>query len=154
MLTIKEISEKFNIPKSTLYGWEKERTEIFSYLQNASSNSEQLRDLIILLDKYSKEIQPSFNYQEIEFLLALNFTFSSFEDIENISTKYSHEIIKEIKANSEFVMPIYGKLEKLNLIEKYIFTSRYKEIKSKNEKNKDEDKIGLIKHYFKPFINQ
>ncbi len=152
MLTIKEISEKFNISKSTLYGWEKERTEIFHYLQHASSNYEQLRDLTILLDKYSKEIQPSFTYQEIEFLLELNFAFSNFEDIENIATKYSHEIIKEIKLKSEFVMPIYGKLEKLNLIEKYIFINRYKGIKPKIHKNKDEDKIGLIKHYFKPFL--
>ena len=37
MLTIKEISEKFNISKSTLYGWEADRPELFQYLQNASN---------------------------------------------------------------------------------------------------------------------
>ena len=29
MLTIKQISERFDIPKSTLYGWEKGRPKVF-----------------------------------------------------------------------------------------------------------------------------
>ena len=151
MLTIKEISEKFNISKSTLYGWEKERAEIFTYLQRAGDKYEELRDVTILHERYSKEIVPLFALQEIEFLLSLQLRLLSIDDIENLPTLYSHAIIKDIKAKSSFVMPLYAKLEKLSLVEKYIFASRYKELQQKLPKTK-EDKSAIIQHYFKPFI--
>ena len=50
-------------------------------------------------------------------------------------------------------MPIYGKLERLNLVEKYIFAKRYKELVPKLAKTKEE-KQGLIKHYFKSFLKK
>ncbi len=151
MLTIKEISEKFNISKSTLYGWEADRPELFQYLQNASNNLEQLRELTIVLDKFSNNIRPSFELAEIEFLLSLELRIVDIEHIEYFHKLYSYQIIKDIKEKSDFVMPIYGKLERLNLIEKYIFTKRYKELIPKLAKTKEE-KQGLIKHYFKPFL--
>jgi len=151
MLTIKEISEKFNISKSTLYGWEKERCEIFDYLQRADEKYEDLRDITIILDKFSQTIQGEFFIEEIEFLLLLDLKISDIKYIENLHNLYSHSIIKDIKEKSDFVMPIYGKLERLNLIEKYIFTKRYKELIPKLAKTKEE-KQGLIKHYFKPFL--
>lgn len=140
MLTIKEISEKFNISKSTLYGWEADRPELFQYLQNASNNLEQLRELTIILDKFSNDIRPSFELAEIEFLLSLELRIVDIEHIEYFHKLYSYQIIKDIKEKSDFVMPIYGKLERLNLIEKYIFTKRYKELIPKLAKTKRRSK--------------
>lgn len=151
MLSIKEISEKFNISKSTLYGWEKERPELFEYLQYAKSSYEELRDIKILLEHHTSSIKPSFESAEINFLVYLELKISQLDDIENLPTLYSHAIIKDIKAKSSFVMPLYGKLEKLSLVEKYIFASRYKELQQKLPKTK-EDKSAIIQHYFKPFI--
>ena len=152
MLTIKEMSEKFNIPKSTLYGWEKERKEVFNYLKNIDSGSEELRILKMMLDKYSKTIDNYFELKEIEFILSLKLKLDNVEDIENLHTIYSYGIINHIKELSTFVLGIYIKLEKLNLIEKYIFVDCYKNTKKKLEKNKN-DKISILKHYFKPFFN-
>ncbi|MDX9742938.1 MAG: helix-turn-helix domain-containing protein [Arcobacteraceae bacterium] len=151
MLTIKEISEKFNISKSTLYGWEKERSEIFDYLQRADEKYEDLRDITIILDKFAQNIDGEFTLEELEFIIALDLKISDISHIENLQDFYSSFIIKDIKEKSAFVMPIYGKLERLNLVEKYIFAKRYKELVPKLAKTK-EDKQGLIKHYFKPFL--
>ena len=35
MLSNKEIIEKFDIPKSTLYGWKTERPKVYEYLATA-----------------------------------------------------------------------------------------------------------------------
>ncbi len=151
MLTIKEMSDKFNIPKSTLYGWEKERKEIFEYLQNANSNDDQLRDINILFEHYSKEIVPRFSRQEIEYLLSQNLKVQKIEEIVAVHTIYACAIADEIAKNSEFVMGIYEKLKGLNLIERYLFAKNYNIVKAKISKNGDE-KDSLIRHYLKPFL--
>ena len=114
MLTIKEISEKFNISKSTLYGWEADRPELFTYLQSANHSLEQLRDITIILDKFAQNIDGEFTLEELEFLISLDLKISDISHIENLQDLYSSFIIKEIKEKSAFVMPIYGKLERLN----------------------------------------
>lgn len=152
MLTIKEISQKFNISKSTLYGWEKERPEIFAYLQRADDKYEELRNLTILLEKYAKTITPVFEFKEIEFILGLEFHMSSVDAIENFHFLYSQAIVNHIKHKAAFVMPIYTKLEQLNLVERYIFMSSCKEIAQKLPKMKKEEHKGLIMHYFRGFL--
>lgn len=152
MLTIKEIAQKFNISKSTLYGWEKERPEIFAYLQRADDKYEELRNLTIVLEKYAKTITPIFEFKEIEFILGLGLHVSSVDNIENFHILYSQAIVNHIKQKAAFVMPIYTKLERLNLMERYIFVSSYKEMAQKLPKMKKEEHKGLIMHYFRAFI--
>lgn len=152
MLTIKEISQKFNISKSTLYGWEKERPEIFAYLQRADDKYEEFRDLTILLEKYAKTITPVFEFKEVEFILELGLHRTNANTLENLHLIYSQAIVNHIKQRVAFVMPIYTKLEQLNLIERYIFVSSCKEMASKLPKMKKEEHKGLIMHYFRAFL--
>lgn len=152
MLTIKEISEKFNISKSTLYGWEKDRVEIFAYLQRADDKYEELRNLTIILEKYAKTITPVFEFKEIEFVLGLGLHIANVNSIENFHLLYSQAITNHIARRAAFVMPIYTKLEKLNLVERYIFANNYKEISGKLTKMKKEEHRGLIMHYFRAFL--
>ncbi len=154
MLTIKEISQKFNISKSTLYGWEKERPEIFAYLQRADDKYEELRNLTIMLEKYAKTITPAFEFKEIEFILGLGLRVGSVDAIENFHFLYSQAIVSHIKQRAAFVMPIYMKLEQLNLVERYIFISSCKEMTQKLPKMKKEEHKGLIVHYFRAFLLQ
>ncbi|NWF67334.1 MAG: hypothetical protein HXX81_07710 [Campylobacterales bacterium] len=150
MLTVKEISEKFNVPKSTLYGWEKERKEVFDYLQNSNDNHELLRELSILIEKYSKSVCADFEIDEIEYVLNVGIENIKVDEIEKLHLIYSQLITKDIKQNGEFVLEIYQKLKNLNLIERYIFVSRIKSVKKLKAKN--EDKKEAIMHYFKEFL--
>ena len=149
MLTIKQISERFDIPKSTLYGWEKERPKVFEYLQQSSSNQDILRELTIILEKYSKTINFSFSTEEIEYILKLNLE-NYLENIEKLHTIYIEQTSKELKENSEFILSIYQKIQNLNIIERYIFISRIKSIKK--QKIKQNDLKTAIKHYFREFL--
>lgn len=149
MLTIKQISERFDIPKSTLYGWEKERPKVFEYLQQSSSNQDILRELTIILEKYSKNLNFDFLVDEIEYILELNLE-NYLENIEKLHTIYIEETSKELKENSEFILSIYQKIQNLNLIERYIFISRIKSIKK--QKVKQNELKTAIKHYFKEFL--
>jgi DNA-binding transcriptional MerR regulator len=149
MLTIKQISERFDIPKSTLYGWEKERPKVFEYLQQSSSNQDILRELTIILEKYSKNLNFDFLLDEIEYILDLNLE-NHLENIEKLHTIYIEQTSKELKENSEFILSIYQKIQNLNLIERYIFISRIKSIKK--QKIKKNELKTAIKHYFKEFL--
>ncbi len=149
MLTIKQISERFDIPKSTLYGWEKERPKVFEYLQQSSSNQDILRELTIILEKYSKNLNFDFLLDEIEYILELNLE-NHLENIEKLHTIYIEQTSKELKENSEFILSIYQKIQNLNLIERYIFISRIKSIKK--QKIKKNELKTAIKHYFKEFL--
>lgn len=149
MLTIKQISEKFDIPKSTLYGWEKERPKIFEYLKDSNSNQDILRDLTIVLEKYSKSIKRNFTLDDVLFIL--NLSLENFvNEIEKLHTIYIEQTAKELKENSEFVLAVYQKIQDLNLIERYIFISRIKSLRK--EKIKQTDIKTAIKHYFKEFL--
>ena len=149
MLTIKQISERFDIPKSTLYGWEKERPKVFEYLQQSSSNQDILRELTIILEKYSKTINFSFSTEEIEYILKLNLE-NYLENIEKLHTIYIEQTSKELKENSEFILSIYQKIQNLNIIERYIFISRIKSIKK--QKIKQNELKTTINHYFREFL--
>ncbi|MGI6723277.1 MAG: hypothetical protein ACOX39_02715 [Arcobacteraceae bacterium] len=149
MLTIKQISEKFDIPKSTLYGWEKERPKIFKYLQSSSSNQDVLRDINIVLEKYSKTINPSFYIDEILFILDLSLE-NHLEDIEKLHTIYIEQSSIHLKNSSEFILQIYKKIEDLNIIERYVLLSRIKSLRK--EKIKQTDINQAVNHYFNEFL--
>ena len=72
------------------------------------------------------------------------------KNIENLHLTYINKSFKIEKESNEFILNIYKKLERLNLIEKYIFATRLKTVTNKIKK---EEKESLIKHYFKEFIS-
>lgn len=149
MLTIKQISDKFDIPKSTLYGWRDERPKVFEYLRDANSNQDILRDLAIILEKYSKTIKSNFTINEIIFILTLDLE-NYIDDIENLHTIYVEKTTNDLKENSVFILDIYQKLQNLNLIERYIFITRIKSVKK--DKIKSTELKSAINHYFKEFL--
>ena len=152
MLSIKEISEQFDISKSTLYDWKKERPKIYEYLANSDDQYEKYREVNILLESYIKTAKDIklFDYKEVEYIFSLNLDLKDLKNIENLHLTYINKSFKIEKESNEFVLNIYKKLEKLNLIEKYIFSMRLKTVANKIKK---EEKESLIKHYFKEFTS-
>lgn len=153
MLSTKKISEMFDIPKTTLYGWKTERPKVYEYLANADEQYSKYREVNILLDRYiqSASSVALFEYKELEYILKLEFKNQNVEDIENLHLNFINTSMKIEKQNNTFTLDIYKKLEKLNLIEKYIFIDNIRKVSSKI-KVKKEEKESLIKHYFKNFL--
>jgi len=146
MLKNKDILEKFEITKSTLYQWKISKPNLYKYLQNADNKYTDYRNLAIIVEKYSKEIQKDFLIEEIEFILSLHLIFSTPQEIEELHFLYATKI-----KNSSFTLGIFTKLQNLNLIEKYIFSERMQSLGKKQFISK-EDKIELTRRYFKEFL--
>ena len=146
MLKNKDILEKFEITKSTLYQWKNTKPNLYTYLQNADNHYSNYRTLAIIIEKYSKEIKKDFLIEEIEFILSLNFPITTPEEIENLHHLYAQKI-----KNSPFTLGIFTKLQNLNLLEKYIFAQRITALNKKQFASK-EDKIELTRRYFKEFL--
>ena len=153
MLSNKEIIERFDIPKSTLYGWKTERPKVYEYLANADEQFSKYRDVNILLDRYIQSISnvSLFEYKELEYILELKLENLKIEELDNFHLKFIEKSIKIEKEPKTFALNIYKKLETLNLIEKYILNERIKTVSEKIKTKKDE-KESLIKHYLKEFI--
>ena len=153
MLSNKEIIERFDIPKSTLYGWKTERPKVYEYLANADEQFSKYRDVNILLDRYIQSISnvSLFEYKELEYILELKLENLKIEELDNFHLKFIEKSIKIEKEPKTFALNIYKKLETLNLIEKYILNERIKTV-SEKIKTKKEEKESLIKHYLKEFI--
>ena len=149
----KEIVEKFDIPKSTLYGWKTERPKVYEYLATADEQFLKYREVNILLDRYIQNVVniDIFEYKELEYILQLNQENLKIEDLENFHLKFIEKSIKIEKEPKTNALNIYKKLENLNLIEKYILNERLKTVSEKIKTKKDE-KESLIKHYLKEFI--
>ena len=90
-----------------------------------------------------------FEYKEVEYIFSLNLDLEDLKNIENLHLTYINQSFKVEKESDEFTLDIYKKLEKLNLIEKYIFVNRLKTIIGKMKK---EDKETLLKYYLKEFL--
>jgi len=153
MLSIKEMAEKFDIPKTTLYGWKNERPKIYDYLVNSDEQYEKNREINIFLESYIKTAQniTAFEYKEIAYIFTLELELQNLKKIENLHLTYINASMKKEKESSEFILNIYKKLESLNLIEKYIFANRLKVLVEKI-KSKKEEREELLRHYFKEFI--
>ncbi len=153
MLSIKKIAEKFDIPKTTLYGWKVERPKVYEYLASSDEKYEKYREVNIFLETYIKTAQniSIFEYKEIEYIFTLELKLQDLKTIENLHLTYINRSMKSEKESSEFILDIYKKLENLNLIEKYIFANRLSRVSEKIKSNKDE-KRELLKHYFKEFL--
>ena len=155
MLSNKEIIERFDIPKSTLYGWKTERPKVYEYLANADEQFSKYRDVNILLDRYIQSISnvSLFEYKELEYILELKLENLKIEELDKFHLKFIEKSIKIEKEPKTFALNIYKKLETLNLIEKYILNERIKTV-SEKIKTKKEEKESLIKHYLKEFLKK
>lgn len=149
MTSIKDIINKYEVSRATLHNWKTTKPNLYNLLLNLDGKNDELRELTIILEKYSKTINPSFTLEDIFFILDL--TLEDFiEEIEKLHTIYIEQTSKNLKENSEFILSIYQKIQNLNLIEKYIFISRIKRVKK--NKIKEMDLKTAIKHYFKEFL--
>ena len=149
MLSKKEISERFEVTRTTLHNWKTTKPNLYNLLLNSDGSNNELRELTIILEKYSKNLNFDFLVDEIEYILDLNLE-NHLENIEKLHTIYIEQTSKELKEKSEFIMSIYQKIQNLNLIERYIFISRIKSLRK--EKIKQTDIKTAIKHYFKEFL--
>lgn len=152
MLSTKEIADKFDIPKTTLYGWKVERPKVYDYLANSDTQYEKYREVNIFLETYIKTAATKiFLYKELEYIFDLELSTKTVEEMQNIHLIYINTSTKATKENTLFTLDIYKKLEGLNLIEKYIFCSNLSVVNPKI-KAKKEEKKELLLHYFRDFL--
>ena len=149
MTSIKDIISKYEVTRATLHNWKTTKPNLYNLLLNPEDTNEKLRDINIVLEKYSKTIKSTFSEDDILFIL--NLSLENFvNEIEKLDTIYIEQTAKELKENSEFVLAVYQKIQDLNLIERYIFILRIKSLRK--EKIKQTDIKTAIKHYFKEFL--
>ena len=149
MTSIKDIISKYEDTRTTLHNWKTTKPNLYNLLLNPEDTNEKLRDINIVLEKYSKTIKSTFSEDDILFIL--NLSLENFvNEIEKLHTIYIEQTAKELKENSEFVLNVYQKIQDLNLIERYIFILRIKSLRK--EKIKQTDIRTAIKHYFKEFL--
>ncbi len=149
MTSIKDIISKYEVTRATLHNWKTTKPNLYNLLLNPEDTNEKLRDINIVLEKYSKTIKSTFSEDDILFIL--NLSLENFvNEIEKLHTIYIEQTAKELKENSEFVLNVYQKIQDLNLIERYIFILRIKSLRK--EKIKQTDIRTAIKHYFKEFL--
>ena len=55
MLSKKEISEKFEVTRTTLHNWKTSKPNLYNLLLNSDGSNNELRELTIILEKYSKD---------------------------------------------------------------------------------------------------
>lgn len=150
MTSIKDIISKYEVSRATLHNWKTTKPNLYNLLLNSDSKNDELRELTIILEKYSKTINPSFTLEDILFILNLDLE-DFIEEIERLHSIYIEKTTKELKENSEFILEIYQKIQNLNLIERYIFISRIKRVKK--NKIKEMELKTAINHYFKEFLS-
>ncbi|MEM5570881.1 hypothetical protein [Aliarcobacter butzleri] len=149
MTSIKDIISKYEVSRATLHNWKTTKPNLYNLLLNFDGKNDEIRELTIILEKYSKTINSTFTLEDILFILDLGLE-DFVEDIEKLHTIYIEKTTKELKENSEFILGIYQKIQNLNLIERYIFISRIKQ--AKKSKIKNIELKSAINHYFKEFI--
>ncbi len=152
MLTNKEIKEKFKIAQKTIYNWQKTRPELYHYLKNVDEHYDKYREMNILLEIYSKEIKGEFRSEEIFFILDVKLNFSEVRDYDRFHTLFIKEVTNQITVMPDFIIEIYEKIKKLNIIEKYIFYTRFSKLEDIDRNVKNQESLDIIKHYFREFL--
>ena len=149
MLTKKDITDKFEVTRTTLHNWKTTKPRLYNLLLNSDGCNDELREIKQILEIYAKTIKEDFTVDEIVFLLDLKLE-EHISDIEKLHTIYIEQTSKDIKNKTEFILKIYQKIEKLDIIKKYILISRIKSIKKLKPKSSEME--VAIKHYFKEFL--
>jgi hypothetical protein len=147
MLNNRKISEIFEVQLNTLYNWQKTKPKLFKYLQNSDYNYSINEEINILLDEYSQEFQKEFIEDEIKYLINSNLILNSIDDIKNIHKNFIECEYKNIVKNRDIILDIYDKINKMNLIEKYILYKKIYKVRENNYKTK----YNIIS-FFKEFI--
>ncbi len=151
-MQIKDIISRFEVTRATLHNWKQTKPNLFNLLKNSDDYKDEKREINIILEEYAKEnIKPLFTFGEIEFVFNKNLSCETIDDIKKLSTIYGENIANDIKENPKFILDIYHKLDRLNIVEKYIFIRRLQVVQEKNIKDKV-DKNDILKHYMKEFI--
>ncbi len=150
MLTIKEISERFHISKSTLYGWQTDRKELFEYLRSANSYEDRLREINIVLEAYAKGISPIFLYEEIECLLDIPLDSCEASEALHLELILAR-MWKDNALKPEIFVEVVSKIRSLNVVEKYLLKRTIGIVRERISRNKEE-KSSLVAHYFKSFL--
>ena len=148
-LQIKDIISKFEVTRATLHNWKRTKPNLYDYLfayKNQNNAQKHYRELTIILQKYAKEsIDPIFSYEEIYFLYKKEF---GLEDAQNLQSLFIHSCKDEFEDNFEYIIDIYNKIKNLNIVEKYILSSKLKKLKESREIITK----GYIVHHFKEFL--
>jgi len=154
MLSTKDVIEKFEVTRATLHNWKTTKPKLFNYLFNTNIQSKELRDINLLLDTYIKTANTKiFTFKELDYILSLNLNLEDIKQIQDIHLAYINTSTKIKKENDTFTLGIYKKLESLNLIERYMFYEVLEDITVKIQNRKDE-KVALIQHYLKEFLEK
>ena len=151
MLAIKDIVDKFEVSRATLHNWKTTKPKLYDYLKNFDGKNDELRDIKSVLDRYAEGMCGEFGYEEIDFLLSLGLEFEGVEGLKNMVDRFGAACAKEFGQRARLVVLIYSKLERLNIIERYIFADRYRSVQKQLKKTK-EAREDLVGYYFKPFL--
>lgn len=149
MFSKKEITEKYEITRTTLHNWKTTKPNLYNLLLNSDGTNSEIRELTIVLEKYSKTIISDFLIEDIEYILELKLE-EYLEKVEKLHSLFIEQTSNDLKQNSEFILSIYQKIQNLNVVERYIFISRIKSIKK--QKIKQNELRTAINHYFKEFL--
>ncbi len=151
MLAIKDIVDKFEVSRATLHNWKTTKPKLYDYLKNFDGKNDEFRDIKNVLEAYTDEMCGEFVYEEIDFLLSLYMEFEGLDSVKNIVDRFGISAAKDFREKSKLVFGIYAKLERLNIVERYIFVDRYRSVQKQLKKTK-EAREDLIGYYFKPFL--
>ena len=148
MLSNKEISQNFEVQINTLYNWRKAKPKLYRYLRNADYNFEQSKEINVLLERFSADIDARFFVDEILFFVLSEVEAKSIDDVENIERLFIIKHHKELSKDADLLLSIYDKLSSMGIIEKYIFYKRSHNLRAE-QKKLDE---AAIKEYFSEFL--
>jgi len=148
MLSNKEISQNFEVQINTLYNWRKAKPKLYRYLRNADYNFEQSKEINVLLERFSADIDARFFVDEVLFFVLSEVEAKSIDDVENIERLFIIKHHKELSKNADLLLSIYDKLSSMGIIEKYIFYKRSHNLRAE-QKKADE---AVIKEYFSEFL--
>ena len=148
MLSNKEISQNFEVQINTLYNWRKTKPKLYRYLRNADYNFEQSKEINVLLERFSADIDARFFVDEVLFFVLSDVEAKSIDDVENIERLFIVKHHKELSKDADLLLSIYDKLSSMGIIEKYIFYKRSHNLRAEQKKV---DK-AVIKEYFSEFL--
>ncbi len=150
MMTNRQISENFEVQINTLYNWRKTKPKLYKYLQNADYNFEHTKEINVLLSRFAEDIDYDFTPEEILEFVESKFEAKSIDDIENLERHFIKEHAKRLANEGDYLLGIYDKIHKMNIIEKYIFYKRVHNLRSEQKK----PDISHIRDYFDVFCTK
>ena len=102
MLNNRQINELFEVQINTLYNWQKTKPKLYQYLQNADYHLNKNKEINILLDEYSKDIQKNFTLQEIEYLIKSCVELVNIDEVKKFDKIFIEKEYKQIPVKRGF----------------------------------------------------